>query len=346
MILTYKFRVKDKNHLVALREQHWKSNLVWNFCVEYQHTCINFWPSHFDLVNATKEIGKEFGVHSDTRNMLCKQFVQSRNQFKKCPKFRSMKKSLGWIPYIRRAVQLKDDSLTFQKRKYRFWKHREFNEKFKTGAFVQDAMGHWFVTFVTEVDNSVQAPIVSVGIDLGLKDLATLSDGTKIEAKKFYRDMEDKLTTAQRAKNKKRVKAIHAKIKNRRHHQLHVESARITKKYRNIIVGDVSSSALAKTNMAKSVMDAGWCSFKEMLRYKARRHQGFFTVVNENYSTQTCSNCGCLPDSRPKGIAGLGIRTWECSDCGTKHDRDHNAALNILSFGLERQPLVEEISAL
>jgi len=303
---------------------------------------MNFWPSHFDLVNATKEIGKEFVVHSDTRNAICKQFTQSRNQFKKCPKFRSSKKRLGWIPFIKRAIQLKGDCVTFQKRKYRFWKHREFNEAFKTGCFVQDAQGHWYVCFATEAEDIKQAPNKSVGIDLGLKDLANLSDGTKISNDRWYRGLENKLATAQRAKNKKRVKSIHAKIKNRRKHELHVASNRITKQYRNIIVGDVSSSKLAKTNMAKSVYDAGWYMFKQFLQYKARRHQGMFKVVNESYSTQTCSSCGTLPDSRPKGIAGLGIRTWECSDCGAMHDRDTNAALNILSFGLECQPLVEE----
>lgn len=342
MILTYRFRVKDNNHLKALRRQQWKVNLVWNYCVEYQRSCVNFWPSHFDLVNATKELGKEHGIHSDTRNMVCKQFVQSRNLHKKCPKFRSLKKHLGWVPFIRRSVQLKGDAITYQRRRYRFWRHLDFNEKFKTGCFVQDAQGHWYVTFQTETALLEQAPDVSVGIDLGLKDIASLSDGTKVEAKKFYRDMENKLATAQRARNKKRVKAIHTKIKNRRKHQLHVVSARIARNYRYIVVGNVSSSGLAKTNMAKSVLDAGWYMLKTQLAYKARRHQGRVIEVNEAYTTQACSCCGAISAGSPKGRAGLGIRDWECAECGSVHDRDTNAAMNILSLGLERQPLVEE----
>jgi len=181
-----------------------------------------------------------------------------------------------------------------------------------------------------------------MGGDLGLKDLATLSDGTKLENPKWFRDLEDKLAIAQRARNKRRVKAIHAKIRRRRKHHLHVATARIAKQYRTIFVGDVNSSQLAKTNMAKSVMDASWYAFKQQLAYKARRHRGAVVVVDEAYSTQTCSSCGAIPASSPKGRAGLGMRTWECSCCGAVHDRDVNAAVNVLKFGLERQPPAEE----
>ena len=107
-----------------------------------------------------------------------------------------------------------------------------------------------------------------------------------------------------------------------------------------IVVGDVSSSKLVKTKMAKSVYDAGWHMFKTMLEYKARRHNATFKVVNEAWTSQACSACGSRTcEQRPKGIAGLGIRDWRC-DCGVLHDRDVNASLNILSLGLEHQPLV------
>ena len=72
-----------------------------------------------------------------------------------------------------------------------------------------------------------------------------------------------------------------------------------------------------------------------MLSYKALMHGGRYLEVSERMSTQTCSECGTLPPSRPKGIAGLGIREWECSDCGAVHDRDVNAARNILRVGLD-----------
>lgn len=345
MILTYRFRVKDKNRIEQLRNAAWRSNQIWNYCVEFQRSCVNFWPSHFDLVKATTELGRNLGVHSDTRNMVCKQFVTSRNTHKRYPKFRKSggsKRSLGWVPFIRRAVQLKGDRVTYQKTAYRFWRHRDFNEQFKTGAFAEDASGKWFVTFQTEAAELPVAPLGEVGIDLGLKSMATLSTGETIAARQIYRGFEERLATAQRAGNKRRVKAIHAKIKNSRRHFNHVESCRIAKTFNYVVVGDVSSSGLAKTRMAKSVLDAGWFQFKTFLAYKVSRHQGMFKAVNESYTTQTCSCCGEISASSPKGRAGLGVRDWECAGCGAKHDRDQNAALNILRLGRERAPPVVE----
>lgn len=106
---------------------------------------------------------------------------------------------------------------------------------------------------------------------------------------------------------------------------------------------DVSSSKLVKTRMAKSVLDASWSTFKNFLRYKVSRHGGTFLEVDERFTTQTCSSCGdCASEGRPKGIAGLGIREWACSSCGANHDRDVNAAKNILNLVLSAQRPVEE----
>ena len=85
--------------------------------------------------------------------------------------------------------------------------------------------------------------------------------------------------------------------------------------------------------MAKSVLDAGWGSLKTMLEYKCAHAGVVFEVVNEAYTTQACSGCGCISDSSPKGRAGLGIREWTCNECGDTHDRDVNAAMNILAVG-------------
>jgi putative transposase len=81
------------------------------------------------------------------------------------------------------------------------------------------------------------------------------------------------------------------------------------------------------------VLDAGWSSFRHILAYKAVRHGAWFEEVDERFTTQICSGCGAKPNSRPKGIADLGVREWQCSVCGCNHDRDVNAALNILRRG-------------
>ena len=100
--------------------------------------------------------------------------------------------------------------------------------------------------------------------------------------------------------------------------------------------GDVASAKLVKTKMAKSTLDAGWSMFKTMLEYKSHQAGIVFEVINESYSTQTCSCCGSIPASSPKGRAGLRIREWVCSTCATVHDRDVNAAKNILAAGHRR----------
>ncbi|MGE0798717.1 MAG: RNA-guided endonuclease InsQ/TnpB family protein [Lautropia sp.] len=147
------------------------------------------------------------------------------------------------------------------------------------------------------------------------------------------RDLEPALAVAQRARKKQRIKAIHARIANRRKDHLHQFSNRLVREHRAIFVGNVNARALARTRMAKSVLDAGWSSLRTLLQYKCDRAGVWFEDVDEAFSTQTCSSCGALPPERPKGIAGLGIREWTCCGCATTHDRDVNAARNILAVG-------------
>ena len=106
--------------------------------------------------------------------------------------------------------------------------------------------------------------------------------------------------------------------------------------YGAIFIGDVSSKKLTKTKMAKSVLDAGWGMLKTQLKYKAIARSVMFEEINEKYTTQICSCCGVISGNSPKGRAGLGIREWICCECGAIHDRDINAAKNILALGHER----------
>jgi putative transposase len=94
----------------------------------------------------------------------------------------------------------------------------------------------------------------------------------------------------------------------------------------------VNASGLAKTKMAKSVLDAGWSAFRTMLKYKSDHAAVWFDEVNESYSTQEC--CACHARTGPKGLGDLVVRQWSCNVCGAQHDRDTNAAKNILARGL------------
>jgi IS605 OrfB family transposase len=169
-----------------------------------------------------------------------------------------------------------------------------------------------------------------------LKRFATFSDPKlpPLDARRFYRDLEPKLACAQRARQRSRTRAIHAKIANRRKDFLHKLSTRLVKAHGAVFVGNVNASALAKTRQAKSVLDAGWSAFRTMLRYKCDDAGVWFAEVDEAFSTQTCSVCNSR--AGPKGREGLGIRGWMCSVCGAIHDRDVNAAQNILAAGHRR----------
>jgi putative transposase len=98
--------------------------------------------------------------------------------------------------------------------------------------------------------------------------------------------------------------------------------------YQNIVIGDVSSLKLAKTSMAKSVLDAGWGLLKVQLQSKGQQAGRSVFIINESHTTRTCSSCRAL--TGPKGLDMLLVRTWLCSACGDMHDRDVNAAKNIL----------------
>jgi len=347
MILTHKNRLKGKRSKRKLRRNAWAVNQVWNFCVQTQRKIQRNWkdglspkwPSFYDLKDLAAGTSKELGLHAQTVQDVCKQFVKSRDLHKKCPGFRSSngsKRSLGWVPFQEQSRQITSGSVTYLGNEHRFFgaKQRPLPETTKGGCFVEDARGRWWACFHVEVDRLPQAPSRAVGIDFGLKILATLSTGQKVEAPRHYRKLEEKLAIAQRANNKDLVRTLNERIRNKRNDYMHKWTTWITRNFRLIFVGDVSSSKLAKTKMAKSVYDAGWYASKQALCYKASRHGGFCDEVSELFTTQICSECGAKPSSRPRGIADLGIRDWVCSECGAIHDRDVNAARNHLNFGL------------
>lgn len=188
-----------------------------------------------------------------------------------------------------------------------------------------------YFNVVVEVEAKSTTGTQAVGIDLGLKEAATASTGEKLQSK-HYRRLEQALGIAQRANQKKRVKAIHAKIKNKRKDDIHQFSRKLVDNNAAIFVGNVQSLPLTKTKMAKSVLDAGWGMLKVTLEYKCNHAGVVFEEINEAYTSQVCSCCGCIGPNSPKGRAGLRIREWTC-ECGTTHDRDTNAARNILAAG-------------
>ena len=343
---TLRLRIKDK-HAKVPRQMAREVNQVWNFCNETSHRAIrerHQFLSGYDLQKLTNGFSKCDGVQigSPTVQQVCEDYAKARKQFKKA-KLRwrvsnpqSSKYSLGWIPFKARTLQYKAGQISFAGQKFCLWDSYGLADyELRAGSFSQDNRGRWYLNIVVKVQAKDNQATTSVGIDLGLKEAAVASNGERIEGR-FYRKLEMDLAIAQRAHKKRRVKAIHAKIANQRKDALHKFSTAMVQQNAAIFVGDVVSSKLVKTKMAKSTLDAGWAMLKTMLEYKSHQAGVVFMEVNEAYSTQTCSCCGSIPASSPKGRAGLGIREWRCSDCGTNHDRDVNAARNILALGLER----------
>ena len=349
---TLKVRIKDKHKLI-LEQMAFEVNQVWNTANEitahFSYIPVpevgwlrtNF--SAFDLQKDLKGIKAERGfiLHSTTVQEVIAVHHKARRQFK-TDKLRwrvsgGARRSLGWIPFKSGAAKWKSGQVYFAGHYFKVWDSYGLSQfEFRSGSFSQDARGRWYFNIVVEVAQATSSATGEVGIDLGLKEVATCSNGLKLESKQFYRELESKLGIAQRARKKNRVKAIHAKIKHRRLNHLHQFTTKLVKENALIVAGNVSSSKLAKTKMAKSVLDAGWHTLKTQLDYKSKAMQAVFLEVNESYTTQTCSCCGCISANSPKGRAGLGIREWSCPECGALHDRDVNAAKNILALGHER----------
>lgn len=243
-------------------------------------------------------------------------------------------RSLGWIQVKAAALRYKNGQVHYQGQPIGLWDSYGLSGyTLGQGSFSEDARGRWHLNVSVKIEAAPHLGTASVGIDLGLKACAATSDGDKLIGRN-YRKHEKALGIAQRAGKKDRARAIHAKIKNCRNGSLHKFSTKLAAPNAAIFVGNVSSAKLVKTRMAKSTLDAGWGMLKTMLEYKSRWACIVFDVVDEAYSTQTCSRCRSIPASSPKGGSGLGMREWICSDCGAHHDRDVNTAANILAAGM------------
>ncbi|MBM0225175.1 MULTISPECIES: RNA-guided endonuclease TnpB family protein [Micromonospora] len=208
-------------------------------------------------------------------------------------------------------------------------------------TIIRDAAGRYFASFVvTTTDDPLPPAGVEVGIDLGLTHFAVLSNGTKVTAPKFLRRAARKLRRLQQDLSRKqrgsanRKKAVvkvaraHVRVADTRRDWQHKLSTRIIRDSQAVYVEDLCVTGIARTRLAKSVHDAGWAQFVHMLEYKAVRYGRTFARIGRFAPTsQRCSVCGRVDGPKP-----LHIRSWTCP-CGTVHDRDINAARNVLAAG-------------
>ncbi|WP_446222932.1 RNA-guided endonuclease InsQ/TnpB family protein [Nocardia sp. IBHARD005] len=206
---------------------------------------------------------------------------------------------------------------------------------------VKDAAGRYFASFVVEVETPPLPDVdAEVGIDLGLTSFAVLSDGRVIDNPRLFRRAERKLRKAQQALSRKqkgssnrgkariRVARAHAKVADQRRDFAHKLSTTIVRDNQAVYVEDLCVRGLARTRLAKSVHDVGWSMFTRLLEEKASRFGRYFDKIDRFFpSSQLCSVCGVIDGKKP-----LSVRSWTCR-CGVTHDRDINAARNVLAAG-------------
>ncbi|MFU8872523.1 RNA-guided endonuclease InsQ/TnpB family protein [Micromonospora sp. SL4-19] len=204
----------------------------------------------------------------------------------------------------------------------------------------RDPDGRWYVTFAVDVDTS-PAPEPTgqvVGVDLGLTDFAVLSTGGRIPHPKHMERRERRLKRYQRmmarkqrgsnnrAKAKQRVARSHSRVRDARRDFLHKASTALVRRFDAIAVEDLAVANMVRNRgLAKAISRTGWAEFRQLLTYKAHRDGRHLAIVDRWYpSSKTCSACGHL-----LARLSLGTRHWTCPSCGTRHDRDVNAAKNI-----------------
>jgi putative transposase len=258
------------------------------------------------------------------------------------------------FPQYGNGCQLTDGILKLSKvGAIRTVQHRPLEGTPKTCTIRRRATGKWYVTIVCEVEAQPLPPTEeAVGIDVGLLSFATLSTGESTPCPRFLRTDEKDLKrtqrklsatpkgTPERRKRRKIVARVHERIRNRRTNFAHQESRKFVNRFDVIAVEDLSVNRMVHNHcLAKSIQDAAWSQFATFLSYKAAWADRQYVAINPAYTSQDCSRCG----HRQKKT--LAERTHACACCGLVLDRDHNAALNILSLGLQALGLSREAPA-
>lgn len=228
--------------------------------------------------------------------------------------------------------------------------HRLHEGIIKSVVVSKERSGEYYASVLCEIEQTEPLPVTDkvIGIDLGLHDIIVCSDGERVEAPKHFRKSEQNLAKRQRAfsrtqkgsngheKARVKVARCYQKIKNQRKDFLQKLSTKLIRENQIICLEDLSVKGMERNHkLAKSVSDASFSKFVNMLEYKAEWYGRKVVKIDRFYpSTQICSGCGYKNESI-KGLRGLKVREWICPICGEVHDRDLNAARNILKEGLK-----------
>ena len=235
-----------------------------------------------------------------------------------------------WIPNLKKLIQFKQ--------------HRKIEGVVKSYTITRESTGKWYISFLCHIATPQKIEKDGViGLDFGVIDFFTDSNGNKVPARKFLRSMESKLKKMQRAlakkakgsnnykKLKQKIARLHDYISNCRKDANQKLSTILVNENQVISIEDLAISKMSRNHkLAKSLLDEVWYQFTNMLDYKIKWYGGSLVKIDRFFpSSKTCSACGCKVSKMP-----LNVREWVCPNCGCVHDRDINAAQNILTEGL------------
>jgi transposase, IS605 OrfB family, central region len=349
---SYKFRIyPNKEQEVALEKTLDVCRYIYNeFLADRKNAYerCNRGLSTMEQLYQVRYLEFDTDVHSQVKQDVIRRLGNSFDAFfRRCmggetpgyPRFKG-KKRYNSFCYVQSGFKIDGKKLRLSKiGDIKIIQHREIEGKIKTCTIRRDGK-QWYATFSVEIENNVVPvePETFVGIDVGLKSLITLSDGTQLNPPKYYREAERRLKRENRAlshkkkfsnnwkKQVEKINVLYRKIRNQRNDFNHKLSREVVDNYDYIVFEDLNVKNMVKNHhLSKSIHDASWGNLIQITKYKAEEAGKFVELVNPYNTSQLCSNCG------KKVKKSLAMRTHECTHCGLILDRDINAAINILN---------------